>query len=872
MTTSIWRCLLALAAVTQLAGFSDQSYSNDSAEELTREEIEFFENEIRPILADHCTKCHGRQRQEGELRLDTAEGLLAGGESGSAVEPGDVEGSQLISAVLYRDLEMPPSGQLEKAKIEKLMHWVAAGAKWPSHAQDGGLELRESRGISESDRDYWAFRPLKAQEPPSLGDSPLAEQIQNPIDAFIALELDQHHLQFAAPASKRVLMRRIYFDLIGLPPTPEEAQQFLDDDSEGAYERLVDRLLQDRRYGEKWARHWLDLVRYAESDGYNQDAERPTAYLYRDWVISALNADMPYDEFTAAQLAGDEIAPDDADYLAATGYLRSWIYEYNQRDVRSQWENVLNDITDVTGEVFFGLGMGCARCHDHKFDPILQKDYYRLRASFAAFIPKDDKLYGSAEELDHYRQQLAKWEQATETIRAGLKELEDPVRQRIADTAKNKFPLDVRPVLFKLADERDGHEQQLADFAHRQVLVEWDKLDFSQKLKGDELQRWQALKEQLDQFQSLKPAPLPRLLSAGEVDAVPPHMFIPVSTATEPVLPQSFEVMGGGDLLGQNETASRLERSGKISGRRTRLAQWINSRENVLPHRVIVNRIWQYHFGRGIVENASDFGRLGRPPSHPELLDWLAVWFLENGRSLKSLHRLIVTSTTYTQDSQISHRAMEQALAADQENRLLWRYPSRRLDAEQIRDAMLVAAQSLSGKRSGPSEEHDSYCRSVFTLIKRNKPHPFLGTFDAPDGSSSVALRQVTTTPIQSLLLVNAPWPLELSGIVASQLTDHKSTPRQNIVDAYTRCLQREPTKAEVNQAVRFLRATCKQADRESDEQPANTEQATSQNVDGAEIIAKEEKRRWFRQPNYRIALADFCHVLFNSSEFLYVR
>ncbi len=795
--------------------------ADDSAALKAREV--FFENEVRPLLAESCVKCHGNEKQEGGLRLDSLEHMLKGGDSGPAIVPGAVADSLLVSAVRYQDFEMPPSGQLSDEAQAVFETWVEQGAVWPQHSE-AGLELRPRTGITDEDKKYWAFQPLAQPQIPTLRESDQASSAKTPIDAFVIDQLDSAGLRLAPEADRRTLLRRIYFDLVGVPPTAAEAQEFLASDDPQAYEKLVDRLLDDSRYGEKWARHWLDLVRYAESDGFNQDAYRNNAYLYRDWLIDSLNSDKPYDQMVLEQLAGDEIDANNPDYLAATGYLRHWIYEYNQRDVRTQWSNILNDLTDVTGEVFLGLGVGCARCHDHKFDPILQQDYYRLQASFAAFRPRDDRAFATVDELVAYQQQLAKWEQATAEIRLKIAAIEDPVRKSIEDKAIEKFPIDVRPLLRKPASERNGLEEQLAHLAHLQTLEEWNKLDFNKSLKGESKEKWTALQSELKQFDSLKPKKLPTVLAAGNISNPPPPTAIP-SKSPEPTLvtPASFEVFGASSLRSWQGDDQPI-------GRRTALAHWINSPENPLPHRVIVNRVWQYHFGTGIVENASDFGRLGVPPTHPELLDWMATWFIENGRSFKKLHRLIVTSSTYRQSSK---NPVQEAHGnqIDLANRSLWHYPSRRLDAEQIRDAMLVSAGKMDWTAGGPAAEHESFRRSVYTKIKRNKPNAMLVTFDAPDGNASIAKRNVTTTPIQSLLLANFDWPLSLAATMSDSVRSEATDKAEQVALVYWRCLQREPTQVELNRAVAFL----------------------EQLPDGAS------------------GLTDLCHVLFNTSEFLYV-
>jgi hypothetical protein len=812
-----------------------QDSAIEAAAELTERET-FFEKKVRPLLAQSCIKCHGSEKQEGGLRLDTLEFMKQGGDSGPAIAPGAVADSLIISAIRYEDFEMPPSGQLPEESRAILETWVEKGAVWPSHGGEGGLVIRSPGGVSEEDKEYWAFQPLAQVAVPDIANSPQASRALTPIDAFIIQQLDTHELALAPEADRRTLIRRLYFDLIGVPPSVAEVESFLTSDDPQAYEKMVDRLLDDTRYGEKWARHWLDLVRYAESDGFNQDAARPTAYLYRDWVIAAFNSDMPYDRFVLEQLAGDEIDSDNADSLLATGFLRHYIYEYNQRDVRTQWNNILNDLTDVTGEVFFGLGVGCARCHDHKFDPILQRDYYRLQASFATFLPVDGLPYGTKEALQSYREKFEAWQSATEDLRKQIEEIEGPVKERIANTALEKFPLDVRPILRKAAKDRDGYEEQIAALAHRQVLEEWNKLDFSKSLKDEQKAKWEGLQAQLKEFEAIKPQPMITMLAAGNVAAVPPPTKIPQTKDDNPVKPASFEVQGALDI--QN-----WEGEQSTKGRRTALANWINSVDNPLPHRVIVNRIWQYHFGTGIVQNASDFGRLGFPPTNPELLDWLARWFLDNGRSFKQLHRLIVCSATYMQSSQNSEIAVR-GNAVDLPNHWLWHYPARRMEAEQIRDAMLVASGKIDWRTGGPADDHLGFRRSVYTMTKRNKPHPILVTFDAPDGNASVAKRNITTTPIQSLLLANFDWPLSVAHAMAADLRREKAEVSDLIQLAYLRALQRSPSPAELGRALTFL-----QNIRQDD---AKTKAIESGNEDLS-------------------GLADLCHMLFNSSEFMYL-
>lgn len=817
---------LMVAFVFSFLVIANQTLATD----LERVEAEkFFEQQVRPLLADHCIKCHGSGKQEGGLRLDKLDHLLSGGDSGAAVRPGDLNGSLLVSAIRYEDFEMPPTGQLPPEKRAVLEAWIASGAVWPN-AGEGGAEIRARSGVTDEDRQYWAFQPIKKVPLPDLQGIPDSDRVQTAVDTFLIDKLHQQGLQMAPVADRRTLLRRLYFDLLGVPPTPSDTAAFLQDNEPLAYERLVDRLLDDSRYGQRWARHWLDLVRYAETDGFKQDAYRTTAYLYRDWVIAAFNQDKPYDQFVLEQLAGDEMTGANQDTRAATGYLRHWIYEYNQRDVRTQWSNILNDLTDITGEVFMGLGVSCARCHDHKFDPVLQRDYYRLQAAFAGFFPVDNALQGDDESLQQYHQQLDEWQTRAGELLKQIEAIEEPVKNSVAKKAIDKFPTDVRPLLRKASDERDGYEQQLADLAFRQVLAEWNSLDFKKSLKGEQKEQWEKLQEKLKEFEKLKPEVPPSILSAGNVRGPKPAVFIPPKqNDSEPVEQATFEVLGA-ERLGNNNESS--------IGSRTALANWINSPTNPLPHRVIVNRIWQYHFGIGIVENASDFGRLGTPPSHPELLDWLTNDFLENGRSLKHLHRLLVNSAAYRQSLQ-NEASADRGHQVDFENRLLWHFPGRRLDAEQIRDAVLVASGRMESHAGGPATKSESFRRTIFTEVRRNTPNPMLIAFDAPDGNGSVPKRTPTTTPNQSLLLVNYQWLIELSNAMATDIEKTHTDKNDQIRAAYQRCLQREPSASELVRDLDFLNTTSNSS---GDSGPAS-----------------------------HTALADLCHVLFNSSEFLYV-
>lgn len=728
--------------------------------EPTVDQIRFFEESVRPILAEHCYSCHGQGRQRGGLRVDSMEALLVGGESGPALLPGHADDSLLIEAIRYESYAMPPGGKMPDEEIDVLVRWIESGAAWPGYDGSTIRQVPESGSkITDADRAWWSFQPIGASETPVIENDVWC---RNEIDGFVLERLNAAGWTPSPEADRAVLIRRVTFDLTGLPPTPDEVRAFVADSAPDAYERLVDRLLDSPRYGERWARHWLDLVRYAESDGYRQDAYRPHAWRYRDYVIRAFNEDKPYDRFVLEQLAGDEALPHDLDALAATAYLRLGIYEHNQRDVRSQWDSMLVDITDVTSDVFLGISIGCARCHDHKFDPILQEDYYRLKAFFTPLLPRDDLPYADGVQQNEYQHQQAQWEAKTAEIRRQMEVLQQPVLEQTRRRAVDKFPLDIRPMMDKPPEDRLPLEHQLAELAERQARAEVDRVDFAKQLKGEALERWKALKSQLDEFESLKPQPLPPAMTVTDVGPVGPRTVMAGDRQQRDIPPGFLTV------LDPSPAEVVPPASANSTGRRTALARWITSADNPLAARVIVNRVWQQHFGVGLVGTPSDFGRLGDLPSHPALLDWLASRFIEGGMRFKPLHRMIVLSATYRQSA--LGQAASNAWEVDPDNRWLWRAHVRRLDAEQIRDAMLSVSGELNLAAGGASVESQQPRRSVYCRVRRNQRDPMIEAFDGADGIVSTDQRHVTTTPTQALLMWNAPWPLARAQAMASRL------------------------------------------------------------------------------------------------------
>lgn len=754
-----------------------------------------LEKKARAILDAHCFKCHSHaaNKSKGDLMLDTRALMLKGGDNGPAVVPGDPAKSLLIKSIRHEDadLKMPRSApKLSGEDIALLTAWVKAGAPW--HDSPARSGLRTPGKITDEDRRYWAFQPIRAIALPAGDDA-------NPIDRFVRARLEPEAIKPAPAADARTLIRRVSFDLIGLPPTPEEVDAFVTAYNASAkpqveYEALVDRLLASPHYGERWARHWLDLVRYAESDGYRLDSYRPNAWRYRDYVIKAFNDDKPYDRFVREQIAADELYPDQPESLVAIGFLTHGIYEFNQRNARGQWFEMISEVTDITSEAFLGLSMGCARCHDHKFDPILQKDYFALKAFFDGLMPSEELPMVKAELERDYAKKFAAWEAKTEGIRREIAAIESPVRAKEAAFVTSKFPLDIQAMLKMPAAKRTPLEQQLATLAHRQITFEYEKIDT--KIKGAEKDRLLELRKQLAKFDADKPAPLPMCQGAREVGPTPPETTIPKKANADSIAPAFLTVMGA-----ETPTISPMKAS---SGRRAALAHWLTRPAHPLTSRVVVNRVWQQHFGRGLVATASDFGNLGEKPTHPELLDWLAATFVKEGWSFKKLHRLIVTSKTYQQSSLSPVDPI--AKQKDPDNRLLWRMTTRRLDAEQIRDAMLAATGRLDRSVGGPSVEFKEPRRSVYLKWLRNTKDPLLEVFDLPDGFTSAAQRNVSTNSTQALFMLNSPFMVQQGSVFADRLhKDNTTTDEQKIERAFRLAFGRAPSSKESLIARSFL-------------------------------------------------------------------
>ncbi len=652
---------------------------------------------------------------------------------------------------------------------------------------------QSGREFTDEDRAWWAIQPVRDPIVPPEGPQ------THPVDAFVERKRAAAGLAAAPEAGPEEFVRRAYFDLHGLPPTPEEIDAFVAEwkkDKERAIEALIDALLASPRYGERWAQHWLDVVRYAESDGYREDAFRPAAHRYRDYVIRAFNEDKPYDQFVREQLAADEFAAHDPKVLEATGFLRLGIYEWNQRDAEGQREIMINEITGLTGEVFLGVGLACARCHDHKFDPLLQRDYFALQAFLGSTAWPTDRLLGTPDQMKAH----AEWAAATAEIRSEMDSLLAEARSKVARAAVIKFPDNVQAMYDKPESARSSYEQQIAMLVQRQVDREVKKIKGEDKLKKDEekLERYEELKKELAKHDSKKP----KL----------PVAFVSIDTGAKPAVTQ----MISGDrktevapafltLLGAS--APDINPRENTTGRRSALATWIASAENPFTARVFVNRIWQHHFGRGLVATPNDFGTLGEPPSHPGLLDWLASRFVEGGWKTKPMHRILMTSKVYRQTARREPGEAESRI--DPGDRLLWRHSPQRLSAEQVRDAMLSVSGELKHRdNGGASAEGSSPVRSIYVKKRRNTPDAVLNCFDAPAGFDSAPERPMTTTPTQSLLLVNNDWPRARAKAFAKRVLGNRKEANADVVSEACRLAWgRTPDGDEVRAALEFIAA-----------------------------------------------------------------
>jgi len=732
--------------------------------------------------------------------------------------------------------------------------------------------------FTDAQRSFWSLQPVKKSAVPPVK----AGQGTNPIDAFVLAKLDENKLQPNKPADKITLLRRVTIDLTGLLPTNEETQAFVNDNSPNAYEKVVDRLLASSAYGERWGRHWLDIARYADSNGYKADETRPDMWRYRDYVIQAFNEDKPYDRFVREQIAGDELYPGDPDALLAMGFNRNWIDETNAAGLVIRRQETLDEITNVTGSAFLGMTFACARCHDHKYDPIPQKDYYRLQAFFANTSFGDGPIpLKDPEERRKYDEQLAVWDSKTKAIREEMSRIVEPLRKTKVDGGIKTFEDDVKDAILMDPAKRDPWQQMMYHTAEPRIAFsEEPDARTLRTLKGDASTRYAELKKQLAQFDSIKPKALPRgqyMIDIG--DTAPPTY---VHLRGDPYSKGDEVQPGFLSILDPSDQKATPPKGLKSTGRRTVLANWLVDPKNPLVARVMVNRVWQDHFGTGIVATPGDFGRMGTRPTHPELLDYLASYFVENGWSIKKLHKLIVTSNTYRQSTDSQTKAAD----VDPDNKLLWRFGRHRLEAEAIRDSMLEVSGLLNSKMGGPgvfppvpegtvsalsataaaggwSSEKDpaqNNRRSVYIFVRRNLRYPMLQEFDSPNTFEVWHTRKNTVTAPQALDILNNDVILEWSRAFAGRvLSDsaHSAEPWEQVDRAYKLAYGRPAAAEELKTATAFwdqqTAIMAKRLTGSGQKPPMPTK--TAEGMDAARAAA----------------FVDLCHMLFASNEFLYI-
>jgi len=812
--------------LTLLAG-----YSSRAANLMTQEGDRQLAQQAVAILQARCAQCHGADKTSG-LDLRTREGLLNGGSRGPVVKPGDGEQSLLLRFVTGKEKpQMPMGEELAEYQVELLKQWIDKGAVWPSDLSAAPLaSYAASKPITDEQRNYWAFRkPTRPQIPKTQNST----WVRAPIDAFILAKLEDKGLQPSPRADKRTLIRRVTFDLTGLPPTPEEVDAFIADTTPEAYEKVVKRLLASPRYGERWAQHWLDVVRFGETNGFELDADREQSWRYRDYVVKSLNDDKPYDRFLVEQIAGDELDPENFDLRVATGFLRAGpqhVVAGNQ-DLAVNRQEWLTEVMFGVGNGVMGLTVGCARCHDHKFDPIPQADFYRLQAFFAAADNHDFKRPTKGQEQAHEAAVKAHKEKL-KPILDQIAAIEKPFKEKLSASKRAKLEPPYANALAKDEKLRNEEEKRLARDARRMIDVNWDEL--VPALSPEDREKRAALRRQMHNLELYAPDPLPKALAVADLlNPVPPMHLLrggdPHRLGDE-VQPRFPSVMSPKSAPVNLEMAPVRLGEFKSTGRRLALARWLTQPDHPLTARVMMNRLWHHHFGRGIVATPNDFGRNGQQPTHPELLDWLATEFVARGWSLKRMHELIVLSNAYQQSSAIDATKAK----IDPDNKWWWRMNRQRLDAEVVRDTVLAVAGNLTEQLGGPSikvplepEVYDTIFteaepdnlwpvhpdprqhtrRSLYLIRKRNVKLPLLVAFDAPDLMSSCGARSVSVHALQSLTLMNSEFMLAQSRALAERLfRETGGNERVMMTKLYKLALARTPRSIETRVTQSFLK------------------------------------------------------------------
>jgi len=827
-----------------------------------REQLAFFEKKIRPVLVQKCYKCHSGQtkKAKGGLLLDTREGIRRGGESGDAVVPGKPSDSLLLDAIRYDGLEMPPNEQLSKSVVADFEKWIKSGAADPRVAAGKPTLIKRKIDFNEA-RKFWAFIAPKKQAPGAVKDATWA---RNDIDRFVLWRLERGGLRPTRDADRAVLVRRVYFDLIGLPPTPQQLKQFLDDRSPKALENLIDQLMEQPQFGERWGRHWMDVVRYAESTGMERNYTYPHAWRYRDYVIKSFNADKPFNQFITEQLAGDLLPEKDPlrrnEKVIATGMLAIGTKSLNERNREKFLMDIVDDQIDVTSRAFFGLTASCARCHDHKFDPIPTTDYYALAGIFRSTNTMYGTGGGNGNRQNGRLFQLAK---------PGGAKSGDAKQQPVAapQPAPKKQQQSLQQVSAKLRVARRKLAQTQKEFG----IAAKGKKKKGKKTKAAKLTAEQRRKLQAAQREVAALTKKSRELRAktkkrgrGRAQAQTGDLAMAVNDLPNP---GDTQVRIRGEVADRGPTVTRGyltiatdKSSPKINGGsgRFELAQWITSENHPLTSRVAVNRLWQHLFGQGIVRSVNNFGANGDRPSHPELLDHLALKFMDDGWSVKKAIRYMMLSRTYQMASDFNKDSHKE----DPENRLLWRMSVRRLDAEAIRDAMLQASGELDltpaeksvvsgvgngdiGRNLQPGRfSSQTTKRSVYLPIVRGVVPEILTVFDFPEPSIIFGRRDETTVPTQALYMMNSPFVVKQAEATAKKILAKTSEPKEQVETAYRAVLARTATTRETARGVAYLKQTYESI------------------VDAKRSNDDEARLR---------SLAAFCQALFASAEFRYV-
>ena len=846
------------------------------------------------ILHLKCIVCHGKHKQEGGLDLRTRASLLKGGNSGPAMVLGRPGESLLIQRISDRDMP-PPKLQfayfvrdVTLDELDKLRQWIADGAP-----PDLPSEVKAGIGVSEKDREFWSFKAPQRPQVPRAQDQ---QRVRSPIDAFLLQKLESKGLAFSPETDRLTLMRRAYFDLTGLPPTPEEVEAYLEDTNLDAYERLINRLLDSPRYGERWGQYWLNAAGYADSEGGPaDDLPRPHAYRYRDYVIRAFNQDKPYDQFLLEQIAGDELfdyraanplTPQQKDYLVATGFLRMTPDATNSHDVNfvPYRLDTVARVVEMLGSTVLGLTVGCARCHDHKFDPLSQRDYYRFSAILrSAYDPYDwllpNRLTGTFFEEEPYEPKrylesgedelLRQVRAHNAPIQAEIRRLDEeleataqPLRKILLEETLSQIPEKVRADVQKALATAPRKRSSLDRYLLEQFPLSIKAADLRKRFPefAQAKDKWK--KAMAAKLEELKAEPGIRALFDMGGEPTPTYLL----KRGEPFNPGPQVQPGIPSVLQDGLEPYRVAKpswSTDTSGRRLALARWLVQPDHPLTARVLVNRIWQNHFKKGLVTTPGNFGKLGTSPSHPRLLDWLATEFVEQGWRIKSLHRLIMTSSAYRQSSR------QPALGGhDPDNLLLSRFPFRRLDAEAIRDSVLAVAGRLDANPFGPPQEvkvtqegevlseptESGYRRSIYMLQRRGTPLTLLQAFDLPrldDARPNCLMREHSTVSTQALQLLNSDLLRESARYFAGRVMDAVGGDLENQVErVYLSALSRRPREEERKLGIETLQKLG-QAWRDHLEQEVPAE-------------PKEMKARW-------LALGTYCHTILNSPEFVYI-